>query len=58
MTKGKIKWHWVVGKYPNLKITTIRPKGKVVREPYESKTAAEKGLRWEVLQILISKEKK
>jgi hypothetical protein len=36
----KPKWHWVIGKYPNLRITTNRPRGKMVREPYDSYRAA------------------
>jgi hypothetical protein len=48
----KSKLYWVIGKYPNLRITTNRPKGKFVREPYETKEAAEKGLRWEMINVL------
>jgi hypothetical protein len=41
----KDKFYWVVGKFPNFKVTTVRPKGKIVREPFTSAEAAEKGRR-------------
>ena len=41
---------WVVGKYPNYRVTQNRPKGKLVREPFDSEIAARK---WIALQFLI-----
>ena len=37
----KRKLHWVIGKYPNLRVTTNRPRGKMVREPFDSYKAAQ-----------------
>ena len=47
----KHKWYWVIGKYPNLRVTTNRPKGKLVREPHESMESAEK---WIFYQFLMT----
>jgi hypothetical protein len=45
----KHKWYWVIGKYPNYRITTNRPKGKLVREPHDSYESASKWIRYEYL---------
>lgn len=47
----KSKWYWVIGKYPNLRVTTNRPKGKLVREPHESYESAQ---RWIAYQFLMN----
>jgi hypothetical protein len=41
----KDQLYWIVGKFPNFKITTTRPKGKSVMEPFNSEEAAERGRR-------------
>ena len=43
--KENAKLYWVIGKWPNLRITTNRPKGRFVREPYDSLRSAEIGRR-------------
>ena len=44
------KLFWVIGKYPNYRVTTNRPKGKLVREPFDSEIGARK---WIALQFLL-----
>lgn len=41
---------WVIGKYPNYRVTSNRPKGKLVREPFDSEIGARK---WIALQFLL-----
>lgn len=41
----KDKFYWIVGKFPNFKITNIMPRGKNVMEPFDSQEAAERGRR-------------
>ena len=45
----KPKWYWVIGKYPNLRITTNRPRGKVVREPHRSIESAKREIAMEFI---------
>lgn len=45
----KRKFYWVIGKFPNLRITTNRPRGKMVREPFESQKAAQRFIQMEFL---------
>lgn len=45
------KLFWVIGSWEkrNLRITTNRPRGKVVREPYSSREQAERAIAMEYL---------
>jgi hypothetical protein len=45
------KWYWVIGNYPNYRVTTHRPRGKVVREPHESWESAQ---RWIAMEFLMN----
>lgn len=45
--------YWVIGSWEkrNLRVTTNRPRGKIVREPFDSRISAEK---WIAYQYLIN----
>ena len=40
-TSSSGKYYWVIGKFPNLRVTTNKPRGKMVREPFETYRAAQ-----------------
>lgn len=46
----KAKWYWVTGNTEKgFKVVSIRPRSKLVREPYESYEAAQRAIAFEFL---------